>query len=399
MSQRMVLALLLNMTLCAAALWSVVAAAFPRWSRGRRARLALRAAVPLTVLCAGLLELAARRWAPLGGGAWRVFLGIERASLVGALFAGICLAATRAVTWLVPPHLPAPTAPQTDLSRREVITRAGALSAAGVATAGALWGGLRHRHDIAVTELEVFVDGLPPHLEGLTLVQLTDLHVGIFTGRQELLRLAEITRRLDADHVVITGDILDYSPRHIPEGMDLLSRVRARHGTFAVLGNHDHYTGPRRVYEGLRRVGITPLVNGAVRLTGGAREGLVLAGVDDVMATRLGSGRGPDVALALRGQPDDEPLVLLAHNPICFDIPQRRRPALQLSGHTHGGQINPGGAMRGLLRYVAGRYTHEDGGEMYVSRGLGVTGPPVRVAAAPEVVRVTLSGRRCSRAG
>jgi predicted MPP superfamily phosphohydrolase len=399
MSQRMVLALLLNMTLCAAALWSVAAALFPRWSRGRRARLALRAAVPLTVLCAGLLELAARRWAPLGGGLWRVLLGVERASLVGALFAGICLAATRALTWLLPPKVTVPPAVAPELSRRELISRGGALGAAGVATAGALWGGLRHRHDIAVTELDVFVDGLPPHLEGLTLVQLTDLHIGIFTGRAELLRLVELTRRLDADHVVITGDIVDYSPAHIPEGMALLSRVRARHGTYAVLGNHDHYAGPRRVYDGLRRAGITPLVNGAVRLTGGAREGIVLAGVDDVMAPRLGTGRGPDLELALRGQPDDEPLVLLAHNPICFDIPMRRRPALQLSGHTHGGQINPGGAMRGLLRYVAGRYTREGGGEMYVSRGIGVTGPPVRFAASPEVVRVTLSARRRSSAG
>ena len=103
--------------------------------------------------------------------------------------------------------------------------------------------------------------------------------------------------------------------------------------------------------------------------------------------------------LALRGQPDGEPVVLLAHNPICFDIPMRRRPALQLSGHTHGGQINPGGAMRALLRYVAGRYTREGGGEMYVSRGIGVTGPPVRFAASPEVVRVTLSGRRRSSVG
>lgn len=395
----MVVALMVNMTLCAAALWSVVAALFPRWSRGARARLALRVAVPLTVLCAGLLELAARRWAPLGGGLWRVLLGVERASLVGALFAGICLAATRALAWLLPPKVSGAATVVPDLSRRELISRGGALGAAGVATAGALWGGLRHRHDIAVTELEVFVDGLPPHLEGLSLLQLTDLHIGIFTGRHELSRLVELTRRLDADHVVITGDIVDYSPAHIPEGMALLSRVRARHGTYAVLGNHDHYAGPRRVYEGLRRVGITPLVNGAVRLTGGAREGIVLAGVDDVMASRLGSGRGPDVEMALRGQPDDEPLVLLAHNPICFDIPMRRRPALQLSGHTHGGQINPGGAMRGLLRYVAGRYIREGGGVMYVSRGIGVTGPPVRFAAAPEVVRVTLSGRRRSTTG
>lgn len=232
-------------------------------------------------------------------------------------------------------------------------------------------------------------------MEGVTFVQLTDLHVGIFTGREELARLVEIVRRLDADHVVLTGDILDHAPRHIAEGMDLLGRLRARHGRYAILGNHDHYTGPRKVYEGLRRAGITALVNASVTLDGGAREGIVLAGLDDVMAPRVRSGRGPDLASALRGRDPDAPLVLLAHNPVCFDLPGARRAALQLSGHTHGGQINPGGAMGALLPYVSGRYERE-GAVLYVSRGVGVTGPPVRLAARPEVVRVALTSRRRS---
>lgn len=393
MVPRLVLALSINFALFALGLYAGLRAVFPRWSARAEARRAMRVAVVLTVAVSVALELAARRLAPLGGGWWRPFVAVERTALTVAAFVGLGVIAGRVLARAVPERASPP--PPGELTRREAVARGATLGALAVSTPSALWGALRVRHDIEVTELEVFVEGLPPHLEGITFVQLTDLHVGIFTGRAELLRLGEIVRRLDADHVVLTGDILDNQPTHIREGMDLLGRLHARHGRYAILGNHDHYTGPRKVYEGLRRAGITPLVNASVVLSGGAREGIVLAGLDDIMAPRVRSGRGPDLAAALRGRDPDAPRVLLAHNPVCFDLPGARRAALQLSGHTHGGQINPGNAVGALLPYVAGRYAR-DGSVLYVSRGVGITGPPVRLAARPEVVRVALTARRRS---
>jgi predicted MPP superfamily phosphohydrolase len=391
MSPRLALVLLLNFTLSAAGLAAALTAVFPRWGERPRVRRALRVGVGAVVVAVSTLELAARRFAPLGGGAWRPVLTLERTALIAGAFVGLGAVLGRVLAGVVPQR--AAETPGEGLSRREAVVRGVTVTAAGIAAPAVILGATRVRHDIEVTELTVTVDGLPPALEGLTLVHLTDLHVGIFTGRAELLRLAEIVRRLDADHLVITGDILDNSPRHIAEGMDLLGRLHARRGRFAALGNHDHYTGPRRVYDGLRRVGITPLVNASVVLDGGGREGIVLAGLDDLMAPRLGSGRGPDLRGALRGRDAQAPRVVLAHNPLCFDLPGADRAALQLSGHTHGGQINPGGATGALLRYVGGRYVR-GASVLYVSRGLGITGPPVRLGARPEVVRVALTARR-----
>ncbi len=378
-----------------------VRALLPRWVNlpGNRARLGLITLATVAVALA--IEVYGRTRAPFGGGPLRFAVGSGRA-LVFLLFGALLVAvgaeivgrllqlgwwSSRAIRHEAPP--PAEMVE----SRREVLTRAATAGALAIAAPAFLRGGVWSRTDFAVRTLEIHVPGLPPSLEGLTLVQITDLHLGVFTGPREMGAVIDQVERLRGDLVVITGDILDHNPRHVPEAMRLLARLRARGGVHAVLGNHDHYTGAAVVAQGLRAVGIRTHVNASVTLgPDGARgRGLVLAGVDDIMAPRIGTGVGPDLAAALRGRDRDDPVVLLAHNPMVFDDVEHR-VALQLSGHTHGGQINTPGVTDRMLPYVAGLYRH-GGATLFVSRGIGTTGPPLRINARPEVVRIALTGR------
>lgn len=367
-----------------------------------RAARSLRLATLAVVAVAAAVEVYGRTLAPFGGGPLRGLIGAVRVSvllLFGCLLlivaAELLGRALGVATWVAARVRTPPAGhdPSVMESRRALLTQATTAGALAVGAPAFLRGGLWSRTDFEVRTIEVAIAGLPPELEGLTLVQLTDLHLGVFTGPREIGAVIERVDALRGDLVVITGDILDHNPRHVPEAMRALSRLQARGGVHAILGNHDHYTGPAAVAQGLRSVGIRAHINGSMSLgPDGARgRGLILAGVDDVMAPRIGTGAGPDLAAALRGRDPEDPVVLLAHNPVLFDD-VKHRVALQLSGHTHGGQINTLGFAGSLLPYVSGLY-HQGDASLFVSRGIGTTGPPVRLNAAPEIVRIALTGR------
>ncbi len=369
-------------------------------TRAARARLAMFSGA--AVAAVAVTEVLARRYAPFGGGLWRPLVWAERVAGFELMIAMLAIVAIELVAFaviaLLPRRAPAPSpAPEGEgpaPTRREAVTRALSVGVAGVTSAGVLHGSLFERHDLEVTEVPVTLADLAPSLEGLTIVQITDLHVGIFTGRAELDAVVERVNRLRPDLVVITGDVIDNNPAHIPEGMRALGRLRGRLGVHAILGNHDLYTGPERVRRGLAAVGVSCLVNRSVAVhTGDPRRGtLTLAGVDDVMAAQLEVSEGPDLPRALAQRDREAPVILLAHNPVFFEEASGL-VALQLSGHTHGGQVNVGGVAGRLLPFVAGRY-QRNGSTLYVSRGIGITGAPVRLAAAPEITRVVLTGRR-----
>ncbi len=372
----------------AVALPAVVRAVLPNQHRTDASHRRLRRATAAAVLLAVGLEAWGRTVAPFGGGPIRAALGASRAAallLVGCSL--VVLASRIAVAALGRLH------PAATPSRREFLVQA--TTGAGLAMGAPMFlrGGLRGRTEFVTRTLELVVPGLPRALEGLTLVHLTDLHLGVFFGPRELAAVLDLTEGLRGDVVVITGDVLDHQPRHVPSAMRALARLRAPGGVYAVLGNHDHYTGPGAVRRGLASIGVRTLDNASVTLgpRGSLGRGLVLAGVDDVMAPMLETGSGPDLDAALRGRDRDDPVVLLAHNPRFFDE-AADRVALQLSGHTHGGQLNPAGAAARVLRYTAGTYRRGDG-TLFVSRGIGTTGAPVRVAAPPEIVRIALTGR------
>jgi predicted MPP superfamily phosphohydrolase len=209
----------------------------------------------------------------------------------------------------------------------------------------------------------------------------------LFLPREELVEAVQQTNRLRADIVVLTGDFVTYSRANIEPAAEVLSRLRARYGVFAVLGNHDFRVGADAVTTALRRRRIEVLRNQHIKVQfGGAC--LYVAGVDDY-------GYGADVRRAVRGIPRDAATVLLAHNPRIISLASRHGVSLVLSGHTHGGQVNLPllGTVYGRsperLRYKIG-WDRLGTTQIYVSRGIGTIVLPWRLRCPAEITSLEL---------
>jgi uncharacterized protein len=294
-----------------------------------------------------------------------------------------------------PPAAPRPTASAReaveDPGRRMVLERIGGASAL-LASAGVFgWGSLIARLDWHVDEVAVRIPRLPRGLDGFTIVQISDLHVGPFLGERELAVGLAMVSALRADLIAVTGDVLDQEQRYIPVAARALGRLRARHGVVCVPGNHDHYAGLFPVVEGLTAAGVEVLLNRGKLIAPGDAGGLCILGVDDLSGRRNRTGPGPDLIAARRGLPPEGATILLAHQPAFFAEARAAGVDLQLSGHTHGGQINPGFvAARPLTgEFVAGLY-ERGASQLYVNRGFGTAGPPCRILAPPEITRIVL---------
>ena len=232
------------------------------------------------------------------------------------------------------------------------------------------------------------VAGLPAGWRGARIVQLSDLHSGRHVTRQWLQRIARRAARLKPDVLVITGDIVHNSPAFARQAAEAIASIPTRYGSFACLGNHDFWAGPDAVERELERAGIRVLRNRGVLLERSG-DGLWLCGVDDPWNGRF------DLPAALRGRPEGTATVLLSHQPNTWRRAQKLGIELQLSGHTHGGQL----AMLWLHRslslariitpFVAGLY-RVGKSYLYVNRGAGSVMPMVRIGARPEVTELTL---------
>jgi predicted MPP superfamily phosphohydrolase len=273
--------------------------------------------------------------------------------------------------------------------RRQAIERIGGAMTFAASGTALGWGALRGRFDWTIEEVPIRLEKLPKALDGFTIVQLSDLHIGTFVGERELEAGLSLVERARPDLVVITGDIVDTDPRYVPLAARRLGALRAREGLVCIPGNHDYYTGAGAVLDGMRRAGIDVLLNRG-RIIAEGDGGFALLGVDDLWARDNIGGQGPNLAAALSMVRPDLATVLLAHQPRYAAIASKAGIDLQLSGHTHGGQINPGfRPINWFFRYVAGRY---DVGptQLYVNRGFGTVGPPTRVGAPPEITKIVL---------
>jgi predicted MPP superfamily phosphohydrolase len=242
------------------------------------------------------------------------------------------------------------------------------------------------------------MEGLHEDHRGLRIVQLSDLHIGNGMEGARLARLVARTNALEPDVVALTGDLFDFDPSYLEEGTRGLAGLRARLGVFAVLGNHDTYTGSDAVAEALARFapGIRLLRGEWARLPGEAP--LYLAGVDD--PGRLWSADGlhwPDLERLAAEHPEDGPSVLLVHRPDAFPEAARLGFHLVLAGHTHGGQLAlpwPGLGERWnlgriLTPFHRGLFRLERS-HLYVNRGAGVAGPAIRIGTRREITTLEL---------
>ncbi len=286
------------------------------------------------------------------------------------------------------------TAPALDdaeaLARREFLTRAATGSALALGGGAAFYGAFFGRHAYHTETVPIRIPGLPRTLDGFTIVQISDIHFGVHARGDEVKVASALIHRARPDLVVVTGDLIDHDLAFTPYLGQLLARLRgaARHGIAVIPGNHDYYSGIDQVLATARRAGATVLLNEG-RVIGDAGGAFALLGVDDLWMRR--EGGGPDLARAIAMVPRELPRILLCHNPAFF--PEAApRVALQLSGHTHGGQVNVGLGLAELVLpygYVAGRYERGDS-QLYVNRGFGTAGPPARVGSAPEITRIVL---------
>ncbi len=275
-----------------------------------------------------------------------------------------------------------------DPERRQAIARifAGAAAVLGIGTSAA--GMASALAPVAVKRVRVVLERLGKSASGMRIVQLTDVHVGPTIGRGFIEDIVARVNALEPDAIAITGDLVDGSVAELAEHVAPLARLRARHGVFFVTGNHEYYSGADEWIAHLEKLGIKVLRNERVRI--GGTEGFDLAGIDDHSSGGFGNGHGPDLKRALEGRDPARACVLLAHQPRGIELADALGVDLQLSGHTHGGQIIPWNfAVRLQQPFVAGLHRLERA-QIYVSRGTGYWGPPMRVGAPAEITEIEL---------
>lgn len=241
-----------------------------------------------------------------------------------------------------------------------------------------------------VKTLEIALPKLPPELDGFRLVQLTDLHASRLLEAPWIDAVVKKTNGLDPDLIVITGDLVDGTTDARAADVRPLQALRARHGVYAIPGNHEYYAQYARWLPAFEQLGLRLLLNEHVTLTPNGQR-LVLAGITDKMAAAYDEPV-PDAARALNGVPKTDPVILLSHRPIGAAQNARLGAGLQLSGHTHGGQILGPHLLTQLANegYVSGQY-EVDGMQMYVSNGTGLwPGFPIRLGRPSEITQIVL---------
>ncbi|MFJ9949558.1 metallophosphoesterase [Kitasatospora sp. NPDC091207] len=276
-----------------------------------------------------------------------------------------------------PPAVPSP-------ARRLFVARTLAIGASGAAAAVVGTGAYGVLRGPRLKQVTVPLAKLPARAHGYRIAVVSDIHLGPILGRDHTRRIVDTINAAQPDLITIVGDLVDGSVAELGSAAEPLAGLRARDGAYFVTGNHEYFSGAAPWVDFVRELGVHPLQNARVELAG-----FDLAGVND-LAGRT-EGDGPDFDRALGDRDRARTSVLLSHQPVTVHDAVRHGVDLQLSGHTHGGQLWPGNYLAELANpTVAGLERYGDT-QLYVTRGAGAWGPPVRVGAPSDITIVTLA--------
>jgi predicted MPP superfamily phosphohydrolase len=271
-------------------------------------------------------------------------------------------------------------------TRRVVLARATAVTAGAVATSLVGHGMHTALGPPRLAHVRVPLARLGRRADGFRVAVVSDIHLGPILGERHTERIVEIVNRAAPDAVAIVGDLVDGSVDHLGRAAAPLRHLNSRYGSYFVTGNHEYKSGAEPWIEEIGDLGVRVLRNERVEL-----PAFDLAGVNDLTGTDHGDG--PDYEAALSDRDPERAVVLLAHQPVMVHEAARRGVDLQLSGHTHGGQLAPLGLLASLQQPAIAGLHEIDGTQLYVSRGTGFWGPPVRVGAPPDITVVELQSR------
>ncbi|MEV6342515.1 metallophosphoesterase [Actinoplanes sp. NPDC051851] len=281
----------------------------------------------------------------------------------------------------------APSEPDPRLSRRMFVSRVAGGAAAAVALGTVGYGTRAVLKGPSVKRVTVPLAKLPRSAHGFRIAVVSDIHLSALLGRGFAQRVTDTINATQADLIAVVGDLVDGDVDELSNAVEPLRGLSSRHGTFYVTGNHEYYSGADQWVEKVQELGWRPLANARTAL-----PGFDLAGVNDLQGEAY--GEGPDFGAALGDRDTTRTAVLLAHQPVMIEDAVRYGVDLQLSGHTHGGQMWP-------ATYIAAAANPTNAGlerygdtQLYVSRGAGAWGPPVRVGAPSDITVIELAAKQ-----
>ena len=276
-----------------------------------------------------------------------------------------------------------------DNSKRDFIKKSVSIAMISLAGTGTGFGFYSSRKGPTIMDQDIFLESLPAGFENFTIAQISDLHVGPTIKRPYVENVLKKISHLNPDLIAVTGDLVDGSVKYLKSELQPLKDMIPPYGTFFVTGNHEYYSGVNPWLDETDRLGMKNLINTNEIISKSGDE-IAIAGITDLNAHQINLSHRSDPELALASLPKDIAKIVLAHQPNSIHAVHKVGADLQLSGHTHGGQFWPFTyPVKLASTYIAGYYDHY-GTKIYVNRGTGYWGPPLRIGVPAEITLIRL---------